>query len=219
MTTLNQQTGDIISAMSGLDRFGGVLAQQKDQVTNAIQNIHPALTVLADRRETITKTITSLGDLSDVIHQIISQSGGNLEAELADLWPVLKGLADTGNNLTTALQALFTFPFPANQLDKAIKGDFFNLYVTYDVTGQRMDSNFLTGTALGGSLGGVQAKYGVEGALGTFAGTAGEKGDPVQGPLQPPQPQSRIPGLPPIPGLPAIPGLTVPNPPQGGPGR
>jgi phospholipid/cholesterol/gamma-HCH transport system substrate-binding protein len=57
--------------------------------------------------------------------------------------------------------------------------------------------------------------------LGTIAGTAGEKGDPVQGPLQPPPPGPAIPGLPPIPGLPAIPGLTVPVPvaPQGGPGQ
>ncbi|WP_429423934.1 MCE family protein [Nocardia sp. GAS34] len=216
--SLNQQTGDIINAMNGLDHFGGVLARQKDDVANAIQNIHPALTVLADRRPTITKTITSLGDLSAVVDQIINQGGDNLKAELADLWPVLKGLADTGNNLTTALQALFTFPFPVFQIDKAIKGDFFNLYVTYDVTAPRLDSNFLTGTSLGGHFGGVQAKYGVEAALGTFAGTGGVKGDPVQGPLQGP-PKPGIPGLPPIPGLPSIPGLTAPTAPQGGSGR
>ncbi|MBU3061141.1 MCE family protein [Nocardia sp. NEAU-G5] len=216
--SLNQQTGDIINAMNGLDHFGGVLARQKDDVANAIQNIHPALTVLADRRPTITKTITSLGDLSAVVDQIINQGGDNLKAELADLWPVLKGLADTGNNLTTALQALFTFPFPVFQIDKAIKGDFFNLYVTYDVTAPRLDSNFLTGTPLGGHFGGVQAKYGVEAALGTFAGTGGVKGDPVQGPLQGP-PKPGIPGLPAIPGLPSIPGLTAPTAPQGGSGR
>jgi phospholipid/cholesterol/gamma-HCH transport system substrate-binding protein len=212
--SLNQQTSDIINAMNGLDHFGGVLARQKDDVANAIQNIHPALTVLADRRPTITRTITSLGDLSAVVDQIIAQGGDNLKAELADLWPVLKGLADTGNNLTTALQALFTFPFPVFQIDKAIKGDFFNLYVTYDVTAPRLDSNFLTGTPLGGHFGGVQAKYGVEAALGTFAGTGGVKGDPVQGP-----PKPGIPGLPPIPGLPSIPGLTAPTAPQGGSGR
>jgi phospholipid/cholesterol/gamma-HCH transport system substrate-binding protein len=216
--SLNQQTSDIINAMNGLDHFGGVLARQKDDVANAIQNIHPALTVLADRRPTITRTITSLGDLSAVVDQIIAQGGDNLKAELADLWPVLKGLADTGNNLTTALQALFTFPFPVFQIDKAIKGDFFNLYVTYDVTAPRLDSNFLTGTPLGGHFGGVQAKYGVEAALGTFAGTGGVKGDPVQGPLQGP-PKPGIPGLPPIPGLPSIPGLTAPTAPQGGSGR
>lgn len=191
--SLDSQTKDIIGAMSGLDRFSGVLARQKDDVANAVQNIHPVLTELADRRATITQTITSLGDLSAVVDQIVRQGGGNLKAELADLWPVLKGLADTGNSLTLALQALFTFPFPVFQIDKAIKGDFFNLYVTYDVTKERLDSNFLTGTPLGGKFGGVQAKYGVEAALGTFAGTGGVKGDPVQGPLQLPRPSPGFP--------------------------
>ncbi|MGY2062617.1 MCE family protein, partial [Nocardia gipuzkoensis] len=82
-TTLDQQTGDIIAAMSGLDRFAGQLAQQKDQVAAAIQNIHPALTVLADRRENITKTITALGDLSEVVQRVIAQGGDDLKANLA----------------------------------------------------------------------------------------------------------------------------------------
>ncbi|WP_227984615.1 MCE family protein [Nocardia spumae] len=220
-TTLDQQTGDIISAMGGLDRFGGQLAQEKDKVSAAITQIHPALTVLADKRENITKTITALGDLSGVVQQVIAQSGDNLKANLANLWPALQTLANTGDRLATSLQLLLTFPFPIKGINKAIKGDYMNLFVTYDLTSARLDSNFLTGTPLGGKFGGVQAKYGVEAALGTIAGTAGEKGDPVQGPLQPPPPTPSLPGLPPIPGLPAIPGLTVPVPvaPQGGPGR
>ncbi|WP_460699457.1 MCE family protein [Nocardia thraciensis] len=218
-TTLDQQTGDIIGAMEGLDRFSGQLSQQKDQLASAIENIHPAVTVLADRRENITKTITALGDLSDVVQRLIAQGGENLKAELADLAPTLESLASTGDRLADSLQMLLTFPFPIKGINKAVKGDYMNLFVTYDITGKRMDSNFLTGSPLGGSLGGVQALYGVEGALGTIAGTAGEKGDPVQGPLQPPPAQPTIPGLPPIPGLPAIPGLTVPGAPQGGPGQ
>ncbi len=218
-TTLDQQTGDIIAAMGGLDRFAGQLARQKDQVTAAIQNIHPALTVLADRRENITKTITALGDLSEVVQRVIARGGDDLKANLANLWPTLQSLADTGDRLANSLQLLLTFPFPIKGINKAVKGDYMNLFVTYDLTGARMDSNWLTGTPLGGAFGGVQAKYGVEAALGTIAGTAGVKGDPVQGPLQPPQPTPSIPGLPPIPGLPAIPGLTVPGAPQGGPGQ
>ncbi|NKY53181.1 MCE family protein [Nocardia vermiculata] len=224
-TTLDQQTGDIISAMEGLDRFGGQLAQQKDRLTNAITQIHPAVTVLADKRENITKTITALGDLSGVVQQLVADSGENLKANLANLWPTLESLASTGDRLANSLQLLLTFPFPIHGINKAIKGDYMNIFVTYDLTGARLDSGFLTGTPLGGKFGGVQAKYGVEAALGTPAGTAGQKGDPVQGPMQPPPPAPEqapapsVPGLPPIPGLPAIPGLTVPGAPQGGPAR
>ncbi|MGY2007468.1 MCE family protein [Nocardia gipuzkoensis] len=222
-TNLDRQTGDIIAAMSGLDRLGGQLAQQRDVVAAAIEQIHPALTVLADRRANITRALSALGELSDVVRRIVAASGDDLKANLNSLVPALKSLSDTGSNLTEALKILATFPFPMKNLDHAIKGDYLNLFMTVDITGKRLDSNFLTGTPLGGRFGGV------EGALGSFApGTAAQNGDPATGPLQAPppassQPPPSIPGLPPIPGLPAIPGLTVPMPgntaPQGGPGQ
>ncbi|WP_330228204.1 MCE family protein [Nocardia sp. NBC_00508] len=222
-TNLDRQTGDIIAAMSGLDRLGGQLAEQRDVVAAAIEQIHPALSVLADRRANITRALTALGELSDVTQRIIDASGNDLKANLHSLVPVLRSLSDTGGNLTEALKILATFPFPMKNLDHAIKGDYLNLFMTVDMTGRRLDSNFLTGTPLGGRFGGV------EGALGSFApGTAAQNGDPATGPLQAPppaasQPSPTIPGLPPIPGLPAIPGLTVPLPgntaPQGGPGQ
>ncbi|MBF6190483.1 MCE family protein [Nocardia beijingensis] len=222
-TNLDRQTGDIIAAMSGLDRLGGQLAEQRDVVAAAIEQIHPALTVLADRRANITRAITALGELSDVVRRIVAASGEDLKANLRSLVPVLKSLSDTGSDLTEALKILATFPFPMKNLDHAIKGDYLNLFMTVDITGKRLDSNFLTGTPLGGRFGGV------EGALGSFApGTAAQNGDPATGPLQAPppapsQPAPTIPGLPPIPGIPAIPGLTVPMPgdtaPQGGPGQ
>ncbi|WP_040773481.1 MCE family protein [Nocardia pneumoniae] len=221
-SNLDRQTADIIAAMSGLDRLGGQLSQQRDLVAAAIEQIHPALTVLADRRANITRALTALGELSDVTQRIIDASGNDLKANLHSLVPVLRSLSDTGGNLTEALKILATFPFPMKNLDHAIKGDYLNLFMTVDITGRRLDSNFLTGTPLGGRFGGV------EGALGSFApGTAAQNGDPATGPLQAPPPASQpsptIPGLPPIPGLPAIPGLTVPLPgntaPQGGPGQ
>ncbi|MEV6068855.1 MCE family protein [Nocardia sp. NPDC052001] len=211
-TTLDQQTGDIIAAMGGLDRLGGTLVRQKDDLTNAITNIHPALTVLADRRENITKAITSLGGLSDIVQRIIDQGGDNLKADLANLQPVLKTLADTGGKLADSLQWLLTFPFPIKNIDRVIKGDYMNLLMTVDITGARLDSNFLTGTPLGGSLGGTQATLGTG-----VPPTAVGKGDPMMDPINPPTaPVPSIAGLPPIPGLPAIPGLTVPNTQQGG---
>lgn len=223
-TNLEAQTGDIIAALNGLDRLGGQLSQQRAVLGSAIERIHPALTVLADRRANITNALTALGELSDVTQRVISASGENLKANLASLEPVLRQLSDTGNNLIESLKILLTFPFPMENIDKAIKGDYLNLFMTVDMTGKRLDSNWLTGTPLGGRFGGV------EGVVGSFAPpTASDSGNPATGPLQPPaqgqQPAPTIPGLPPIPGLPAIPGLTVPLPgagdtaPQGSPGR
>ncbi|WP_436839270.1 MCE family protein [Nocardia brasiliensis] len=221
-TGLDKQRNDIIAAMSGLDRLGGQFAQQRDVVARAIERIHPALTVLADRSANITAAISALGDLSDVTDRIVTTSGENLKANLRSLAPVLQTLADTGMNLVEALKIVPTFPFPMKNLDRAIKGDYLNLFITVDLTGKRLDNNWLIGTPLGGRFGGV------EGVVGGFApDTATQAGNPATGPLLPPpaagQPAPALPGLPPIPGLPAIPGLTVPLPgntaPQGGPGR
>ncbi|MBF6211847.1 MCE family protein [Nocardia puris] len=220
-SNLRDQTGDIMSALEGLDRLGGQLAGQRDVLANAIDNLHPALTVLADRRENITGALTALGELSDVTQRVIDASGENLTSNLNSLVPVLRQLADTGGNLSESLTILLTFPFPMRGLDNAIKGDYLNLFMTVDMTGKRLDSNWLTGTPLGGRFGGV------EGVVGSFApSTASDMGNPATGPLQTgpaPNPQATptIPGLPPIPGLPAIPGLTVPLPGagEGGAGR
>ncbi|MFD7845691.1 MCE family protein [Nocardia sp. NPDC059764] len=212
--TLNAQTTDIINAMSGLDRLSGTLAQEKDRVAGAIDNIHPALTVLANKRENITNALTAAGDLSDVVKRIIDNAGDDLKAEIADLGPTLEQIANTSDNFTKSLNMLLTFPFPFKYIDRYIRGDYMNVKITFDLTAARLDSNFLTGTPLGGRFGGV------EGALGQPAGVAGDANDPAKAPLQPSstQPSPTVPGLPGlnIPGLPSIPGITVP---QGDPGK
>ncbi|WP_028476234.1 MCE family protein [Nocardia sp. CNY236] len=225
-TNLDRQTGDIVAALSGLDRLSGRLADERDVVAAAVEQIHPALTVLADRRESVTRALTALGDLSDVTQRIIDTSGDDLKANLRSLVPVLRSLADTGNNLTESLKMLLTFPFPMKYLDHVVKGDYLNLFMTVDITGRRLDSNFLTGTLLGGQFGGVESMPNI-----VAPDIATQGGDPLTAPLQQPSappvpaplPEPTIPGLPPIPGLPAIPGLTVPMPgavePQGEPGR
>ncbi|WP_278264800.1 MCE family protein [Nocardia sp. AG03] len=216
-TGLQRQTGSIIAAMEGLDQLAGKLAGQKDVIAQAIEQIHPALTALADRSATITNAITALGELGDVSERLIKTSGDDLVANLRSLGPVLKTLADTGNNLIQAMGILPTFPFPIKNIDNAIMGDYMNLFITFDLTASRLDSNWLTGTPLGGRFGGV------EGVVGSFApSTATDAGDPATAPFAAPPapaPTLNVPGIGPIPGLPAIPGITAPLPGQEGAGR
>ncbi len=218
VTKLDDQRGDIVAALDGLNRLSGTFAREKDTLTNALDGIPPALEVLVDQRQNITNALVSLGKLSDVATRVIDTSGEDLKANLHSLTPVLEQLANTGNHLTDVLSLLITFPFSMTNMDHWLKGDYANLMMSIDLTGPRLDSNFLTGTPLGGVFGGV------EGLLGKSAGVAGQASDPVHGPLRPPPPPPgpapaaptpSIAGLPPIPGLPAIPGLTVPQ--QGAP--
>ncbi|WP_067820040.1 MCE family protein [Nocardia inohanensis] len=206
VTTLDGQTKDIIAAMGGLDRFSGILAQQQDKLASAIDNIHPALTVLADRRENITNALTSLASLSDVVSKFVADDNGALKQNLANLWPTLEQIANTGSNLTLALGMLLTFPFPMHSLDGAVRGDYLNVKIVYDLTVARLQKNLFTGTALG------PRGTGVEGVVGQIGGTDGAPVDPRTAPFQPNSAGTpTLPGVGAVPGLPAIPGITVPQ--------
>ncbi|MFZ2176979.1 MAG: MCE family protein [Rhodococcus sp. (in: high G+C Gram-positive bacteria)] len=204
VTSLDQQRGDIIGAMEGIDRLAGTVNEQKATLEAALDGIPPALEVLVGQRQNLTTALVELGRLSDTATRLVDSSGEDLKANLRNLTPVLRELANSGNALTEVLSLMLTYPFPMKTMDKAIMGDYANLFMMIDLTAERVDSNFLTGTGLGGSLGGV------EGAVGALAGVAGHSGDPLRAPLQPapnPAPVPALPGLPQIPGLSQIPGL------------
>lgn len=207
VSSLDDQRGDIIDAMSGIDRLAVNVQNQNATLTKALNEIPPALDVLIAERPNITAAFTSLGNMSDVVSRLIETSGENLQINIASLTPVLKALADSGNALTDVLSVLLTYPFPQEGIDNAIRGDYANLAMTIDLSLPRLDANFLTGTPLAGRMGGL------EGALGTQAApTASSAGDPLRGPVMPPT--LNIPGLPPIeiPVIPGLPGLWVPAP-------
>jgi phospholipid/cholesterol/gamma-HCH transport system substrate-binding protein len=175
--TLNGQRGDIASALEGLDRLSGAFAQDQQILLDALDDVPPALDVLVGQQANITAAVSSAGRLSAVANEVIATSGDNLEADLRHLAPVLDTLAGTGNHLVDVLSILLTFPFSTKHMDRWLIGDYANLDINLDLTNSRLDSNFLTGTPLGGTLGGV------EGMLGQMAGTAGHAVDPLRDPV------------------------------------
>ncbi|MFE3293451.1 MCE family protein [Rhodococcus sp. NPDC059234] len=214
--SLDKQRGDILSAMEGIDKLAGTVNQQSATLTAALDGIPPALEVLVGQRQNLTDALVALGNFSDTATRVINQSGDDLKANLKSLAPLLNELAATGSALTNVLTLMLTFPFAMKNLDQVFRGDYANLMMTIDMTNQRLDTNFLTGTGLGGTLGGV------EGALGTIAGTAGQAANPLQVPapkrpdlIQPePKPAAApvIPGLPQLPKIPGLPQLGAPKP-------
>lgn len=206
--SLDNQRGQIVSAMEGIDRLSTTVNQQTATLTAALEGIPPALEVLAGQRQNITSALVSLGQFSDVATRVINQSGDDLKANLHALAPLLKELADTGSSLTDVLMIALTYPFPLKNLDQVIRGDYANLMMTVDLTNKRLDSNFLTGTGLGGTLGGI------EGALGKTAGVAGQASNPLASPKPKPaapadaKAEPKPPAAPLIPGLSDIPGLS-----------
>lgn len=207
--TLDDQRDDIVTALEGLDRLAVTVDDQNETLVRALEELPAALEVLADQRANFTNAMSSLGELSVVASRLVESSNDDLKANLEGLAPTLKALADSGNALTEVLGVLLTYPFPQAGINNIIRGDYANLAMTIDLSLDRLDLNFLSGTPLAGRLAGP------EGILGRDAGLAAQATDPFRAPLEPPPPAPEFPeGTLTIPGIGEI---TIPGLPLGVP--
>jgi phospholipid/cholesterol/gamma-HCH transport system substrate-binding protein len=141
---LNKQVNDIISAVEGLDRFSAILARDKDNLGRALDTLPDAIRVLNKNRGHIVDAFASLKRLAMVTSNILSKTKGDFAADLKDLYPVIKALNDSKKNFVTSLQILLTFPFPNFGIKQAVRGDYLNVYTTFDLTLRRIGETFFT---------------------------------------------------------------------------
>lgn len=208
VSALDTQRGEIVSALEGMDRLAVTVNNQNATLVRALEELPPALEVLVDQRQNLTSAMSSLGELSTVASRIVESSNDDLKANLQGLAPTLRALADSGSALTEVLGVLLTYPFPQAGINNVIRGDYANLAMTIDLTLDRLDLNFLTGTPLAGRLAGP------EGILGQDAGLAAQAVDPFQAPLAPPPPQPD-PGPAGTLSIPGLGEITIPGLPEG----
>ena len=146
--SLNRQTDDIIAAAEGLNRFAGVLARQRDSVGRALDTLPAALEVLNDNRTNIVDAFGALQSFATVAARILSETKEDFAAEIKDLYSVLKPLNDNRSALVSDLDGLATFPFPGKNLKRVARGDYFNIFATFDLTLRRLGETIFT-TSLG----------------------------------------------------------------------
>ncbi|HKS45930.1 MAG TPA: MCE family protein [Amycolatopsis sp.] len=125
----DKHRADITSALDGLNRLGMTLSERDDQISGALSNLTPGLDALARQRSALVTMLQSLDQLSTVAVDTVNRSREDLVADLSSLAPIVRRLADAGQNLPQALEILPTFPFTDSALD-AIKGDYLNIFVT-----------------------------------------------------------------------------------------
>jgi phospholipid/cholesterol/gamma-HCH transport system substrate-binding protein len=118
----------IMTALDGLSTLSATLAARDRQIGHVLDNLTPGLQVLAEQRAQLVTMLRSLHRLSGVAVSTIHASQASLVADLRELAPTLRQLADAGQNLPLALQVLLTYPF-TNQVLKAVKGDYMNTYL------------------------------------------------------------------------------------------
>lgn len=145
-SSLDQQTNDIIAAADGLNRFASILARSKDSLGRTLDTLPGALKVLNDNRSNIVEAFTALRGFAEVGSRILSQTKDDFAADIKDLYPVIKAFNDNADDFIKDLEFLPTFPFHYKYLRNAVRGDYLNVFVTFDLTLRRFgESIFTTG--------------------------------------------------------------------------
>jgi len=146
---LNDQRDNIIATVTELNRFAATVAGQQDVVTRALRDIPPALDVLLRERPRLIEALGKLRTFSDTAATVVDDVSDDLVANLANLEPVFRALADVGPDIDTGLGYALTFPLNQNIIDRGVRGDYMNLFVTVDLTLGRFKRGLLAGTSFG----------------------------------------------------------------------
>src|SRR6201996_9614667 len=141
---LTNQVNDIVAAIDGLDRFSSILAANKDSLGRTLETLPEALRVLNKNRDKIVEAFGALKKVATVAAQVLSQTKVDFAADLKDIYANTKALADNRKNFVTSNQLLLTFPFPNFGIKQAVRGDYLNVFTTFDLTVRRLGETFFT---------------------------------------------------------------------------
>jgi len=153
LTTLDSRKADLLKVLDIADSLTTKVASQSVRVERAVKSIAPGLRTLATQRQQLVTAIADLGRLSASAQKVVSTSQAALLANLRHLQPVLKALDASGSDLANSLKVLITIPFPVMTTVNAVRGDYMNLFTTFDVALPSLREAFLgtgpTASALG----------------------------------------------------------------------
>jgi phospholipid/cholesterol/gamma-HCH transport system substrate-binding protein len=157
---LNQQRDDITHAIDSTNRLLVYVGGRSDVLDRVLTDFPPLIKHFADTRNLLINAIDSVGRLSQVTDQYLSEARGNLRTDLQSLQCPLKELGRASPYLIGALKLILTQPYDIDAVPKIFRGDYQNLSVTIDVTYSAMDNALLTGTGLSGSLRALEQSFG-----------------------------------------------------------
>ncbi|WP_059020202.1 virulence factor Mce family protein [Mycobacterium sp. M26] len=157
---LNDQSSDIIHANDSLNNLAGQFAADKPTLDGALKTLPDALAVINEQRNNLTDALTRLGQFSALTTDTVNQTKDSLASELRSLGPVLDSLANAGPALTRSLGVLATYPWPQENLENWVRGDYANLTAVLDLTLSRIDATIFTGTRWEGKLTELEMQWG-----------------------------------------------------------
>jgi phospholipid/cholesterol/gamma-HCH transport system substrate-binding protein len=147
--TLDQQRDNLVTSIQALNRLAQTFAAQRDVLTEALRKVPPALEVFIKERPRLTAALDHLRVFSNTATRLINDTQADLVKNLKNLEPTIRALADVGPGLDAAIAASTVFPFTQNFVDRAVRGDYFNLHLEFDLTIPKLKSALLLGTHWG----------------------------------------------------------------------
>jgi virulence factor Mce-like protein len=146
---LDHQRERIVASIDALNRLAGTFASQREVLSEALRKIPPALDVLIRERPHLTTALDKLRVFSNTATRLVTDAQADLVNDLQNLEPTLRALNDVGPDLPILLGYIPTFPFTQNFVDRAIRGDYFNVFAVIDLTIPRLKRTLLAGTRWG----------------------------------------------------------------------
>lgn len=146
---LDGQRDDINAGIGALNRISTAAADRNEVVSSALRRIPPALAVLTEERPRITEALEKLRVLADTATGLVHDTQDDLVRNLQNLQPTVKALADVGPDLMTAITYATHFPYTQEFIDRAIRGDYINQFVVFDLTIPRLKRSLFLGTRWG----------------------------------------------------------------------
>lgn len=188
----DEQRENVVAAIAAMNRLAATLATQRDVVSTALDRIPPALEVLNRERSRFTTALDKLRVFADTARGLIDETQDDLVRNLRNLDPTIGALADVGPDIGDAIAFAPVYPLGQNMVDRGIRGDYMNLFVTIDLTQNRLKKGLAAGTRWGNSDLPLVPAPGDPGYAKYYGG------DPLTDPVAPP------PGAPPPVPAPAV---------------
>lgn len=146
---LDRQRNNIVEAISEMNQTATTFAGQRDTIHRALDKIPPAIDVLIKERPKFVTAMTKLGQFGDLSAGLVNDSGHQLVSDLIHIEPALRSLADIGPELNSAVAYASAFPYGPNAIERAVRGDFLNLFAVFDLTKPRLKRALFAGTQWG----------------------------------------------------------------------
>jgi phospholipid/cholesterol/gamma-HCH transport system substrate-binding protein len=157
---LNAQRQDLTRAIDSTNELLKIIAARNDTLDRVLTEFPPLIKHFADQRNLFADAVTALGRFSKATNDTLSQARGDIDTNLQLLQRPLKQLGKSSPYLVEALKLMLTAPYPIDNLQKVIRGDYINTSATFDLTLSSVDNAFLTGTGFSGMLRALEQSWG-----------------------------------------------------------